>query len=314
MALIKCPECGREISDRAAFCVGCGISKEDIQDILADRKSKQNEINNVQELKTTETNGNYKNHTILDKMTIENEVVKYPTISPVSVRDKRYIEARLNKHNFNIIYRIGDVIKFGKCEGQDIEWVVLKVEINRVLLLSKYILDLQSYNISKTAITWENCSLRHYMNCTFIEKNFSVEEKRLIVPVTVRNNCSNRYNVSGGEDTTDKVFCLSIDEISEIFTKNVEGRALPTKWCQTKTVSLRALPTKWCQTKAVNQGIGYEFCGHFSGGGCGNWWLRSPGYDSHSAAYVDGEGIINAVGRMVNTDRVGVRPALWMRI
>lgn len=34
MALITCPECGRQISDRASFCVGCGIPMEDIRQIL----------------------------------------------------------------------------------------------------------------------------------------------------------------------------------------------------------------------------------------------------------------------------------------
>lgn len=86
------------------------------------------------------------------------------------------------------------------------------MEINKVLLLSKSILNLVPYNISKTAITWKYCSLRHYMNWTFIEKCFSAEEKKLIVPVAVKNKDSNRYNISGGEDTINKVFCLSLNK------------------------------------------------------------------------------------------------------
>lgn len=34
MALITCPECGRQISDRAAACIGCGISMEDVKKII----------------------------------------------------------------------------------------------------------------------------------------------------------------------------------------------------------------------------------------------------------------------------------------
>ena len=33
MALIKCPECGKEISDKAKSCIHCGISIEDIKEI-----------------------------------------------------------------------------------------------------------------------------------------------------------------------------------------------------------------------------------------------------------------------------------------
>ena len=34
MALITCPECGRQISDRASVCIGCGIPMEEIIRIL----------------------------------------------------------------------------------------------------------------------------------------------------------------------------------------------------------------------------------------------------------------------------------------
>ena len=39
MALIICPECGRQISDQAAMCVGCGISMEKIKEILGNEET-----------------------------------------------------------------------------------------------------------------------------------------------------------------------------------------------------------------------------------------------------------------------------------
>ena len=39
MALIKCPECGREISDRALSCPGCGIAKDDIQKMFVEQNA-----------------------------------------------------------------------------------------------------------------------------------------------------------------------------------------------------------------------------------------------------------------------------------
>lgn len=44
MALIKCPECGRQISDRAARCPNCGITMEDIQQEL--RRLSTDELSN----------------------------------------------------------------------------------------------------------------------------------------------------------------------------------------------------------------------------------------------------------------------------
>lgn len=43
MALITCPECGRQISDRAPACLGCGIPMEDIRMILKENE-KQSEV------------------------------------------------------------------------------------------------------------------------------------------------------------------------------------------------------------------------------------------------------------------------------
>lgn len=41
MALIKCPECGKEISDKATVCVGCGFP---IQEYIKEENSKPKEI------------------------------------------------------------------------------------------------------------------------------------------------------------------------------------------------------------------------------------------------------------------------------
>lgn len=40
MALIKCPKCGREISDKAANCIGCGWKVEPIKDSIKEQTTK----------------------------------------------------------------------------------------------------------------------------------------------------------------------------------------------------------------------------------------------------------------------------------
>lgn len=42
MALIKCPECRGEISDKAANCVGCGWKVEVIKDSKKEQRSNGN--------------------------------------------------------------------------------------------------------------------------------------------------------------------------------------------------------------------------------------------------------------------------------
>lgn len=49
MALISCPECGRQISDRAKMCIGCGVSIEEIKTLLSESETEsqlQSETNN----------------------------------------------------------------------------------------------------------------------------------------------------------------------------------------------------------------------------------------------------------------------------
>ena len=54
MALIKCPECGHDISDRAASCPYCGISREDIYRIHTAQVERQYGYSNKYNGKNTE--------------------------------------------------------------------------------------------------------------------------------------------------------------------------------------------------------------------------------------------------------------------
>lgn len=62
-------------------------------------------------------------------------------------------------------------MKFGHYEQgngiEPIEWVILKMEGTKVFLLSKYALDYQPYHDTFEPVTWENCSLRKWLNESF---------------------------------------------------------------------------------------------------------------------------------------------------
>ena len=72
--------------------------------------------------------------------------------------------------------KIGSHVVFGKYEQDDdasngkepIEWIVLAKEKDRALLISKYGLAAQQYNTEWTDETWETCSLRKWLNETFL--------------------------------------------------------------------------------------------------------------------------------------------------
>ena len=111
-----------------------------------------------------------------------------------------------------------DTIKLGKDgDGKDIEWISLEKENGKIFLLSKYAIDCKSYNeTQKDDITWEKCSLREYLNKTFYDNAFSSSEKELILTTDVVNNDIEKYGTKSGNDTKDKIYLLSVDEVKKI--------------------------------------------------------------------------------------------------
>ena len=113
-----------------------------------------------------------------------------------------------------------DCVYFGKYPQSDrtgeaseaIKWRVLSVSEGEALLIADSNLDVQRYNDSFGMVTWENSTLRSWLNDYFLNKAFSIEEQNYILDTVVDNFSDNQYGISGGNDTVDKVFILSADE------------------------------------------------------------------------------------------------------
>ena len=170
-----------------------------------------------------------------------------------------------------------------KNENALIEWLVLKNDGSKALLISKYALDCQRYNTSGTDITWETCTLRRWLNGTFISNAFSHEEQAMILSTTTES-----------ADTKDRVFLLSEDEAREYFSSD------STRQCQ---------GTAYCFAQGGDQD---------SDGRC-SWWLRSPGgyFSRDYVSIVDNYGAAgwqpyHDTCRLPFTDGIAVRPALWI--
>lgn len=82
----------------------------------------------------------------------------------------------------------------------------------RVLVISKYALDCKQYNSTYESTTWETCTLRGWLNGTFLNGAFSEAELTMIPSVFVSADNNQNYSSSPGNPTTDKVFLLSITE------------------------------------------------------------------------------------------------------
>lgn len=101
----------------------------------------------------------------------------------------------------------GNTVKIGSCN-----WVVLDIQDSQVLLIKKVAIAKEAYNLSPEDTTWENSTLRQYLNRDFLEETFSKEEQDNILPANVTNSGNAAYGTEGGNDTTDYLFPLSIEE------------------------------------------------------------------------------------------------------
>ncbi|MBE6016842.1 MAG: serine/threonine-protein kinase [Lachnospiraceae bacterium] len=199
-------------------------------------------------------------------------------------------------------YTVGEVIKFGHYEQNDvttdgneeIEWIVLDVQDEGILVISRLGLDAQPYDTTGSKkVTWEQCTLRQWLNGYFLNTAFSPDEQTRIRDAFVPAGANPKHTDRGaGNDTWDKVFLLSITEAQNYFSSDADRKIQPTSYAISRGA-------KYCNNKD-NQGYGYW------------WWLRSPGRDEDYAALVYPEGPIDYTGYHFNDTENVVRPAMWL--
>ena len=205
------------------------------------------------------------------------------------VSEKQPLLASSYKGFVTIVF--GRYPQASKNENALIEWLVLKNDGSKALLISKYALDCQQYNTSDRNVTWETCTLRKWLNGSFINSAFSVDEQKQILSTTVTPD----YSTDPGNNTKDRVFLLSIAEAEKYFGSD------STRQCQ---------GTVYCYAQGAYKA---------RNGNCW-WWLRSLSsphsfnFDNRYAFYVFSHGKVSREGSSADYDRIAVRPALWINL
>ena len=104
--------------------------------------------------------------------------------------------------------QVGDVVAFGRYT-----WYVTDKKDGVCTLLCQGPVAEMQYNESKTDVTWENCTLRRWLNEDFYNSKFSEGEKAAII--TTHNTFvedDTRYEMDCGNDTDDKVYLFTYSE------------------------------------------------------------------------------------------------------
>lgn len=219
---------------------------------------------------------------------------------------------------------IGSYVTFGNYEqdnnvangAEPIEWLVLDIdEVNhRALLLSRYGLDAKPHNVAWAYITWEECTLRTWLNKDFLNAAFTASEQSAILTTAVDNSKSQGYSewdTDGGNNTQDQIFLLSYAEAHQYlgvehssYYKDSSGNYNYTN------ITSRVSPTAYAIQNGAFTSSDYQTA---EGTAAGWWWLRSPGHAQDYAAFVYFDGSLFS-SRYMDINRGVVRPAFWLNL
>lgn len=208
---------------------------------------------------------------------------------------------------------IGNTVYFGQyeqglsCAGEQspIEWTVLDERDGMLLLISKTGLETGPFNNKKQRATWEQSSIRAWLNCDFFSQAFSEEEQSAIRETTVSTPAGCFVSPATGEaiqiaecpDTQDLLFLLNVAEVEQYFPDECQRMIENNSYLLDKPESTMPYPA---------EGDACDFT-------YGNWWLRDVRTDKgiKCAFHVKSYGNIASAGQ-INLKRYVIRPAMWV--
>lgn len=195
---------------------------------------------------------------------------------------------------------VGSLVLFGRYEqdndagngAEAIQWIVLANDGENVTLLSRNGLDAKPYQEDGSDSTWETCSLRAWLNEDFLNAAFSEEEQARLVAVTVPADANPNRDTDPGNDTEDRVYLMSVDEINNHELSSNLTFCDMSYYARPIAMEHRAMPGR-------NGGF--------------DWWLRTPGSDPTQAAIVSNYGITFNDGTSVSLYNA-VRPVIVVKL
>lgn len=204
-----------------------------------------------------------------------------------------------------------DVVTFGNYYQSDsvkkepIEWRVLSVDGDDVFLLADKLLDSKAYHGPGGLASWSESTIRNWLNNDFYNAAFSDEEKTVIKTSEVIDEKNPFYGTLPGNDTFDKVFFLSANDVLR------EDYGFITTKDESATRVAEATPyaiSQGCKAKTDKSHAYYLK---------GDWYTRTSGRGQEYVAgvvytgYVGGIGGIDyKVGFALYVTGNGVRPAI----
>ena len=204
---------------------------------------------------------------------------------------------------------IGQIIDFG-----GYQWRILDIHDKRALIITENVIFQSIYHDEKISMTWEKCRIRSYLNQEFYY-GFSESDRGRIIETMIPNPPNPWFGTSGGNDTIDNIFLLSLDEVIKYFgdsgdLKNRKGWywndgnpvlgdgkgiLIKDQFDENRTAYM-------LDNTSAQRDIGRTY-----------WRLRTPG-KSEDLVMIIWHGWIGLDGNELFMTDGGIRPALWLRL
>lgn len=155
-----------------------------------------------------------------EAQTIYKELGKYKdSVEKVTICQEKAEE----KKRENALKKLGDVTLGKEMTFGPYTWRVLEKSDDELVLLATHSdkyeeLTEVPYHDKDEAVTWADCSLREWLNGTFLD-SFTEEEKERIILTELENSDNAVYHTDGGDNTQDYVYLLSLEEARQYSDK-----------------------------------------------------------------------------------------------
>lgn len=221
MALIKCPECGHDVSDKAKACPNCGFPMS-----IEEKKVS----NNIEEMDSVYL-GRYPQSVVKDTSLIDllDDKSKKIESGYFMCNGKKYFKLKKKYYEY-----------------EPIRWRVLEKKGNSALLITDKFLAKRMFSSTifvdeggyifdvDDCSNWDTSDLRKWLNKDFFDNAFNAVEQDVIETRELDNSLkstgleeiNNKY--IRFESTKDKLFILSFLEAKTLFKNDSDRKAEPT--------------------------------------------------------------------------------------
>lgn len=197
---------------------------------------------------------------------------------------------------------IGEIITLGRYPYEisgavrPIEWQIMQVEAERMLVLARQPLAARPYAMTQEPTCWENSDLRRWLNEEFLREAFTEAELERILGAAELPEAGTDaflWQMFGMYTTTEsiqeRVFIPMAQDLAQWYPQEEASSLF---YCDAE-----AEATPWAQEQGATEGC---------------WWLRES-MQQAPMAYICSPCASVGFSMISETNLQGVRPAMWLR-